>query len=261
MCGDRRGTPAATKDTSGPDDWGGKVVLVAGATRGLGQDVATRLATQEATVMMLPRSLEERPGVGGSLPGGAFGLLSTDLSKPTDLMRAIAHILDLGGVDVLINVAAPLDPVQPRTETEATTLERVFQFNVVVPADLSVSLLPRMVERGWGRIVNVSRSLPRGQTSAISEAYVASRHALETHTRNLAARLSGTGVTANAYRSGAVDPWMQVIERRRRTGSLGIHHRVVSYAHDDGCPPGNEAVPLLRLLRGDQTGKIWVADG
>jgi len=176
------------------------------------------------------------------------------------LMRAIAHILDLGGVDVLINVAAPLD-VQPYTETEATTLERVFQLNVVVPADLSVSLLPRMVDRGWGRIVNVSSSLPSRQTTAISEAYFASRHALETHTRKLAARLSGTGVTANAYRSGAVAPGMQLIERRRRTENLSLHHRVVSYAHDGSGPPGKEAVPLLRLLRGDQTGKIWAADG
>jgi len=260
MRGDR-GTPAATQDTRGTDDWCGKMVLVAGATGGLGQDVATRLAAQGARVMMLPRSPQPAAGTGGRSPGDVFRLLPTDLSKPADVLLTVARILELGGGDVLINVAAPLDPVQPCTETEATTLERVFQLNVVVPADLSVSLLPRMVERGWGRIVNVSSSLPGGQTSAVSEAYVASRHALETHTRNLAARLSGTGVTANAYRSGAVDPGMQVVERRRRKESLSLHRRVVSYAHNGGVAPGKEAVPLLRLLRGDQTGKIWAADG
>jgi len=260
MRGGRRGTPAAAHDTPGTDDWGGKVVLVAGATRGLGQDVATRLAAHGATVMMLSRSLEEAVGMGETSPGGVFGRLSTDLSKPAELVQAIGHILDLGGVDVLINVAAPLDPVQPYTETEATTMERVFQLNVVVPADLSVSLLPRMVERGWGRIVNVSGGLAGDQVSAVSDAYVASRDALETYTRNLAARLSGTGVTANVYRSGAVDAGLQVIERRRRTESGSLHSRVVSYAHN-GVPPGKEAVPLLRLLRSDQTGKIWAADG
>lgn len=259
MRGDR-GTPADTQDTRGTDDWGGKVVLVTGATRGLGQAVATELAAQGATVMMLPRAPEQAAGMGRSSPGCVFRLLPTDLSKPADVLRTIAHILDIGGVDVLINVAAPLDPSQRCTETEATTLERLFQLNVVVPADLSVSLLPRMVERGWGRIVNVSGGLAGEQTSAVSEAYVASRHALETYTRNLAARLSGTGVTANVYRPGAVDPGMQVIERRRRTESMDLHQRVVSYAHNGRVPPGKEAVPLLRLLGSDQTGKIWAAD-
>lgn len=258
MRGDR-GTPAATHHTRRTDDWGGKVVLVTGATKGLGQAVATRLAAWGATVMMLPRGPEQAAGMGRSSPGCVFRLRSTDLSNPADVLRAIAHILDIGGVDVLINVAAPLDPSQRCTETEASALARLFQLNVVVPADLSVSLLPRMVERGWGRIVNVSRGVVGGQASAITEAYVASRHALENYTRDLAARLSGTGVTANVYRPGALDPGVEVIERRRRTERMDLHQRFASYGHN-GVPPAKDAMPLLRLLGSDQTGKIWAAD-
>lgn len=260
MQADQSGGHPAVPHTPGRDRWDGKIVLVAGATRGFGYAAASRLADMGATVMLLPRAPDQVARVGRNFPDRVVRLPAMDLSGTADVLRAIAPILDFGGVDMLINVAAPLEPIQRCADVE-TALERVFHLNVVVPADLSTSLYPLMVQRGWGRIVNVSAGLRGEQTSAGSEAYVAARHALEAHTRNLAARLLGTGVTANVYRPGAVAPGPQVVHRRRRTGSTSLHWRVVSYAHLGRFPRAQEAMPLLRLLRSDQTGKIWAADG
>ena len=79
-----------------------------------------------------------------------------------------------------------------------------------------------MIERGWGRVVNVSSGIVANPKRMIGgNAYATSKSALEAHTLNLAAELVGTGVTVNVYRPGAVDTQMQAWIRRQ-SGSRSL---------------------------------------
>ena len=104
---------------------------------------------------------------------------------------------------------------------DSTEWALTFNVNVVAAAALSFAVLPVMVERGWGRIVNVSSAIAAHPGTMVGmNAYAASKAALEAHTVNLAAELAGSGVTVNAFRPGSVDTAMQEgIRARTQCGS------------------------------------------
>ena len=91
-------------------------------------------------------------------------------------------------------------------------------------------------------------------------AYAASKAALEAHTLNLAAELTGTGVTANVYRPGGVDTAMQAWIRGQPPEHVGaeLHERFISsYEQGSLITPEQSAQALLEHLSGDDTGQIW----
>ena len=106
--------------------------------------------------------------------------------------------------------------------------------NVVAVAALSFALLPAMLERRWGRIVNVSSAIAEHPGAMIgANAYATGKAALEAHTLNLAAELAGSGVTVNAFRPGSVDTAMQAWIRGQDPARIGapLHERFArSYA-------------------------------
>jgi 3-oxoacyl-[acyl-carrier protein] reductase len=118
-----------------------------------------------------------------------------------------------------------------------------------------------MLERGWGRIVNISSGIaerPGGMVGA--NAYATSKAALEAHTLNLAAELDGTGVTVNAYRPGGVDTAMQAWIRSQPSEVVGqdLHDRFVETKESGALlTPEQSAASLLPRIAGTATGEIW----
>jgi NAD(P)-dependent dehydrogenase (short-subunit alcohol dehydrogenase family) len=121
-----------------------------------------------------------------------------------------------------------------------------------------------MIERGWGRIANVSSGIAAHPTAMIGmNAYAASKSALEAHTYNLAAELAGTGVTANVYRPGSVDTAMQGWIRNQPAEEIGAALRerfIDSYERGALLTPEQSAQSLLARLVGDDTGMAWSVD-
>ena len=118
-----------------------------------------------------------------------------------------------------------------------------------------------MLDAGWGRVVNISSGIaahPEGMVRG--NAYATTKAALEAHTVNLAAELSGTGVTVNAYRPGGVNTAMQAWIRRQdpeRIGA-GLHERFNrNFADGSLITPAHSAAALLTHLAGEDTGAIW----
>jgi 3-oxoacyl-[acyl-carrier protein] reductase len=139
------------------------------------------------------------------------------------------------------------------------------ELNLTAAATLTFALLPAMLDRGWGRVVNVSSGVVANPGFMIGgNAYTTAKAALEAHTVNLAAELAGTGVTANVYRPGTVDTAMQASIRDSEPERLGAGvHDHFTRTRERGrlITPAASARSMLARLGGDATGEIWhVAD-
>ncbi len=196
----------------------GKVVLVTGATRGIGRAVAVGCARLGADVVISGRSTREQPNRGG-LPGtlqsveaelvdlGASVLaVRADLSKPDEMEALIDATKErFGRVDVLVNNAA-LSFLGRFLEVPARRWTPVVAVNLLAPVRLIEAFLPGMVDRADGRIVNISSGAADTRaTNAAGEGvqqlpYSCTKAAIEALSFGLAHQLTGTGVAVNCLR-------------------------------------------------------------
>ena len=190
------------------------VILLTGAARGLGRVMAKALADAgcrlvlSATTESGLRAMVQEEG----LAGAGHAIVTADLSHVGDCDRLVRAAHDhFGRVDVLINNAAfTPEHIWLNVETEGEplpwtidldTARRFFEINTLAPHHLTSATLPGMVERGWGRIVNISTSL---DTMLRFWPYGATKAAIEAYTAVLSTRLEGSGVTANALLPGGL---------------------------------------------------------
>jgi NAD(P)-dependent dehydrogenase (short-subunit alcohol dehydrogenase family) len=238
--------------------------VVTGASRGIGRAVALELARTGATVALLARSGEELEESARQVrdAGGNALVVQADLGDLGQVGAAAERIRDrLGDLDVLVNNAAVVAPLGPSADNDPAEWARAITINLTAVATLTFALLPGMVERRRGRIVNVSSGVAADARSMIGgNAYVTSKAALEAHTLNLAAEVAGTGVTVNAFRPGTVDTGMQEWIRTQDPQRIGtaLHERFTRY-HADGSliTPQRSARSLIALLRTAATGRTW----
>jgi 3-oxoacyl-[acyl-carrier protein] reductase len=245
----------------------GRVALVTGAGRGIGRATAIGVAEAGATVGLMARSVDELEEVEKVVTGlGATAFVCpADVGDREQLADAAAKLTsELGPVDVLVNNAAVVWPLAPTTSVDPADWATAMSVNLVGVFTLTSLLLPAMLDRGWGRIVNVSSGIvdhPDGMIGG--NAYATSKAGLEAHTKNLAAELAGTGVTVNAYRPGGVDTAMQAWIRGQPPDEIGaaLHGRFQnSYDQGSLITADHSALSLITRLTGDDNGQIWSVD-
>lgn len=230
----------------------GRTVLVTGAGRGIGRAIALGLADAGAVSALVARSTDELDETAELVRrrGGRAVAFPTDLGASDAVPELVGLVAaTLGTVDIVVNNAATVQPLAASTCVDITAWALAFQLNVTVPAALTFALLPGMLDRGWGRIVNVSSGVAANPGFMIGgNAYAATKAALEAHTLNLAAELDGSGVTANAYRPGSVDTAMQEWIRNQGKDQVSdaTHQRFLRN-HQQGTliSPEDSAAPLL----------------
>ena len=247
----------------------GRTALVTGGGRGIGRAIAIGLAEAGADVVVTARSADELretvAAIEAAGPGaGEARAVTADIADDRQRQEVIDVGLARGRIDVLVNNAATVEPLGASVVIGAAHLRQAFDINVIAAAALAAAVVPGMLEEGWGRIVNVSSSIAANPSAMIGgNAYAATKAALEAHTRNLAAELSGTGVTVNVYRPGGVDTAMQAWIRSQdpeRIGA-GLRERFLrNYAGGSLLTPEASSAMLLGHLLGpdgEQTGAIW----
>ena len=185
----------------------GQKVLVTGASRGIGAATAQRFAAEGADVAIVARTLEQHDHLAGSLNetaarlrdfGGRVAVVAADMTDEDARARIVPDAVEgLGGaIDVLINNAAAA-MYAPLRDFPLKRRRIVFEVNVHAPLDLAQAVLPAMVERGEGWIVNLSSATARPVGGSTMSVYGASKAALNRITLGLALELSGTGVRVN----------------------------------------------------------------
>jgi len=192
-----------------PQRLSGRVALVTGASRGIGSAIARALCEEGAQVAVLSTRLEGSSKVADALTaqGGKAHAVAADVASPLALDKALAEVRRaLGPVDVLVNNAG-IALRRPLSDTADADFERVLAVNLAGPFYLARRLLPAMMSRGWGRVVNVS-SISGTLGTAGMTAYCASKWGLNGLTRALAEEVKGQGVLVAAVLPGSTDTEM-----------------------------------------------------
>jgi NAD(P)-dependent dehydrogenase (short-subunit alcohol dehydrogenase family) len=181
-----------------------RVAVVTGAGRGIGGAIAETLARAGACVALFARSERELAATAARIAaaGGRARAFPLDVTDAEGVRRAVrAAELDLGPIDVLINNAASFGPIGLIWETDPDAWWRTLNVNLRGPLLCTQAVLPRMIARRRGRIVNVvTGTTPRPYFSA----YLASKTALIRFTECIAREARPYGVMVFAMGPGTV---------------------------------------------------------
>lgn len=205
----------------------GKLALVTGSTSGIGLAIARALAAQGADVVLNGfGDLEAIMALREDLANEAsvrVRYAGADLAKPEEIEAMIAEIRgDLGAIDILVNNAG-IQYVAPIQDFPPERWDAVLAVNLSACFHTIRLVLPHMLERGWGRIINIA-SVHGLVASAHKAAYVAAKHGLIGLTKVVALETAETGVTCNAICPGWVlTPLVQAqVEARAAREGLTI---------------------------------------
>jgi NAD(P)-dependent dehydrogenase (short-subunit alcohol dehydrogenase family) len=181
----------------------GRHAVVTGAGSGIGRAAAEKLAEAGCHVTLIGRHLGRLTETADRIGDAAFAA-PADVTDADALAAAIEAGRDrFGPVDILINNAGAASSA-PFLKTGAEDLRAMLALNLEAPAEAARLVLPGMLTRRWGRIINIASTAGLKGYAYVS-AYVAAKHGLVGLTRALALEVAARGVTVNAVCPGFTD--------------------------------------------------------
>lgn len=215
--------------------------IVTGGMSGLGAACADRLGTEGVEVVRL------------DVAHGADEVV--DVTDEQAVQDALAHI---GPVDILVNSAGVVGPNAPLWEVSTPDWERTFAVNVTGAFRMCHAVVPGMVERGWGRIVNIASMAGKDGNPGLS-AYSASKAAVIAMTKSLGKELATTGVLVNAVAPAVFETPMNA------TTAPDVLERLISLIPMQRLGRAEELAALVAWLTSDEcsfsTGAVYDISG
>ncbi len=200
------------------DNLHGKVALVTGGSRGIGEATCRALAAKGATVAVHYRTNQELAGQAVERirqAGGDAHAFSADLSDPDAAGHLVAGVVSQWGrLDVLVNNAAEMHTARVVNLSDADW-DRILSVNLSAAFRCARAVLPGMLERGWGRIISVTSQA--AYNGSVSHAHYATTKAgLAGFTYSLAKEVAAAGITVNMVAPGRILTDMIAEEASRR---------------------------------------------
>jgi NAD(P)-dependent dehydrogenase (short-subunit alcohol dehydrogenase family) len=185
----------------------GKTAIITGSARGIGEGIATVLAREGANVIINSRSASDCTAVVEKIKaagGKAFGV-GADVSKKADVAAMVAAtITQFGGVDILVNNAGIEAPPGLAKDLPEEQWDRVLGINLKGVFLCCQAVIPEMMERGQGRIVNIASTAGIRMTFFGSVDYTVAKHGVAGLTQHLAWELADSHITVNSICPGGV---------------------------------------------------------
>jgi 3-oxoacyl-[acyl-carrier protein] reductase len=185
----------------------GKVAIITGGGRGIGRAIAFALASEGARVVVVARTSSDIEGVAREIEsrGGEAIAIHADVSSEDDVAGMMSQTLDrFQHVDILVNNAAITIPYRPLVDLTLQEWNSVLAVNLTGAFLCAREVLPKMIEQGYGKIINISSSGAR-QGSAGRSPYRPSKAALINFTECLAAEVRQYGIDVKGLCPGMTD--------------------------------------------------------
>jgi len=244
-------------------DLTGKVALITGASKGIGEAMARLFAAQGATVVINSRKQEELDAVAESIraAGGSCTPIAANTGNMSSCQQLIQQALEKhGNIDILVNNAAANPVFGPIAETEEWAFDKIMQVNVKAPFELSKLVYPVMKANGGGSIINVSSVAGLISDHGLGM-YAISKAALNMLTKVTAKEWGKDGIRVNAICPGWIktkfsearwqdENWVKQLQITLPAGRMGTVEEIACLA-----------LFLVSDAAGYCTGAVYMADG
>lgn len=192
-----------------------RTALVTGSTSGIGLAYARALAAEGANVVIngfgeLDAIEKERAGIEKDFNVKAR-YSAANMMKPDEIAAMVAEAeTEFGAIDILVNNAG-IQHVAPVDEFPIEKWDQIIAINLSSAFHATRAALPKMKEKGWGRIINTA-SAHAFVASPFKSAYVAAKHGIAGFTKTVALEVATKGITVNAIAPGYV--WTPLVEKQ-----------------------------------------------
>jgi len=185
----------------------GKIALVTGASRGIGPYIARTLSDEGASVIGISRNEEKLKDIEKQIidDGGNAQMIPFDLNKSHRLKQLVQKlsVYNVDDVDILVNNAG-IEKYSDYVDNNYDSIQSIITVNLLAPMELTRMILPKMLEKGSGNIVNIA-SLAGRKGVAYNSIYSASKAGLIKWGDGLRQELHGTGVSVSTIMPGYID--------------------------------------------------------
>lgn len=232
-----------------------KIVLVTGASSGIGKEIALLFAKEGARVVAVARRINKLEELVNSTIGynGIIIPFEGDVSKQEDMDKLVDYIIkNFGRIDILVNNAGNLDNFTPVHDLSDELWENILDINLTAPMKLARKIIPFMIQAESGNIVNVA-SIGGLNGARGGAAYTASKFGLVGLSKNIGFMYANKGIRCNVICPGGVDT---EITSNQKPNTFGVERIMSGTGNNIRSGSPEEIANIALFLASDESSLI-----